>query len=336
MRERVAAVAVVVPFVVGTLSAAADEGDVAFRFRDAAIVESSGLVVLDGLFVTTNDSGDTGRVFAVDGASGRTVGVTGWSDDAEDVEALAPAGPGAVWVGDIGDNAGSRESVTVTRVPVSRTVQQAAGETYELVFPDGPVDAETLLAEPGSGRLLVASKAVLGGMLYAAPARLSATRPNVLRPVGDIASLATDGAFFPDGRHLVLRDYGRAVVYRYPSLERVAELDLPDQQQGEGIAVAGDGRVFVSSEGRHAPVLEVALPAAVREAVRAGGGGSSAGSASGSASGSPSAAPTPAGSREGRELPEEEPRGREPWQWLLGTLLLVGTVAVVVRAVRPR
>jgi hypothetical protein len=232
MRERVAAVAVAVPFVVGTLSAAADEGDVAFRFRDPAIVESSGLVVLDGLFVTTNDSGDTGRVFAVDGGSGRTVGVTSWSDDAEDVEALAPAGPGAVWVGDIGDNAGSRQSVTVTRVPVSRAVQQGAGESYELVFPDGAVDAETLLAEPGSGRLLVASKAVLGGMLYAAPARLSATRPNLLRRVGGIVSIATDGAFFPDGRHLVLRDYGRAVVYTYPDLAQVAEVDLPDQQQG--------------------------------------------------------------------------------------------------------
>ena len=54
--------------------ALAPPAQVAFTFRDPAIVESSGLVVADGLVVTTNDSGDTGRVFAVDPATGETVG----------------------------------------------------------------------------------------------------------------------------------------------------------------------------------------------------------------------------------------------------------------------
>ena len=63
-----------------------------FAFQDPAIVESSGLVALgDGLFVTTNDSGDSGRVFTVDD-DGETVGrhrlVRHHPDD---VEALAPA-----------------------------------------------------------------------------------------------------------------------------------------------------------------------------------------------------------------------------------------------------
>ena len=82
-----------------------DEGRVVFRFQDPAIVEASGLVVQDGLFLTTNDSGDTGRVFAVDPDTGRTTGVTTWASEPQDVEALAPAGGGEVWVGDIGDNA---------------------------------------------------------------------------------------------------------------------------------------------------------------------------------------------------------------------------------------
>ena len=50
--------------------------------------------------------------------SGETVGVTGWTADPTDVEALAPAGPGSVWVGDIGDNRGLRDSITVAEVPV--------------------------------------------------------------------------------------------------------------------------------------------------------------------------------------------------------------------------
>src|ERR687893_207498 len=45
---------------------------VAFVFQDPAIVESSGLAVVDGRVVTTNDSGDTGRVFTVDPRSGET------------------------------------------------------------------------------------------------------------------------------------------------------------------------------------------------------------------------------------------------------------------------
>ena len=325
MLERLAAVAVAVPFVIGTMSASAAGGNVVFRFQDPAIVEASGLVVQRGLFVTTNDSGDTGRVFAVDPSDGRTVGVTSWPGEPEDVEALAPAGPDGVWVGDIGDNSKDRESVSVTRLPIAAAYDEVPGETYELTYPGPPQDAESLLADPRSGRLLVASKGILGGSLYAAPRQLSADGPNRMRELGDILAIATDGAFFPDGRHLVLRNYGRAVVYSYPGLEEIGELDLPVQQQGEAIAVADDGRVYITSEGVHAPVLEVDLPAAVRAEVSP--------EPTPSASSSPS---KPPGSREGKELPEEEPRGREPWQWLLGTVLAVGAIAVLVRAIRPR
>ena len=325
MRERVAAIAVVVPFAIGTMSASAAGGNVVFRFQDPAIVEASGLVVQRGLFVTTNDSGDTGRVFAVDPSDGRTVGVTTWPGEPEDVEALAPAGRDGVWVGDIGDNSRDRSSVSVTRLPVGATHDEVPGETYELTYPGPPQDAESLLADPRSGRLLVASKGILGGSLYAAPRQLSGDGPNRMREIGDILAIATDGAFFPDGRHLVLRNYGRAVVYSYPGLEEIGELDLPVQQQGEAIAVDDEGRVYITSEGVHAPVLEVDLPAAVLAEVST--------EPSPSASSSPS---KPPGSREGKELPEEEPRGREPWQWLLGTVLAVGAIAVLVRAIRPR
>ena len=108
MGERLLAGLVVVPFLLGAAAAPADEAQVVFSFQDNDIVESSGLVVARGLVVTTNDSGDTGRVFTVDPATGKTVGTTGWGDDPQDVEALAPLDDNQVWVGDIGDN---------TRVP---------------------------------------------------------------------------------------------------------------------------------------------------------------------------------------------------------------------------
>lgn len=326
MLDRLLAGVVAVPFVMGAAAAPTHSGHVEFTFGDPDIVESSGLVVQDGLFVTTNDSGDSGRVFTVDPATGETVGVTSWSDDPTDVEALAPAGRGAVWVGDIGDNTASRDSVEVTRVPVGRGDATADTPTYDLAYPDGSVNAETLLSDPTTGRLYVATKNVFGGTLYEAPARLDPDGPNRLREVGPVLPIATDGAFFPDGKHLILRDYSRAVVYTFPALEEVGSFRLPDQDQGEGIAVAPDDAVFVSSEGEHEPVLRVPLPADVRRAV-----------ASATSSPSPSSSPTSGTySREGRELPEQEHTERPFWPWFLTAWVVLGGLVLLLRSLRRR
>lgn len=257
MLDRLVGVLSVVPFVIGAASGPADPAyAVDLTFQDPAIVESSGLVVRDGLFVTVNDSGDGGRIFTVD-ASGATVGTTTWADEPTDTEALAPAGDGHVWVGDIGDNPGVRDSVEVLRVPFGagdRTVEPAA---YELVYPDGAHDAETLLAHPRSGRLYVVTKDIFGSTMYAAPTELSPEGPNELEAVVDTMAFATDGSFFPDGRSYVLRDYGNATVYSFPGHERLSSFRLPAQPQGEGIAVAEDGSVHISTEGQFEDVLRV-------------------------------------------------------------------------------
>ena len=322
---RLLAVLVALPFLAGGVTAAvsADRGEVVLTFADPAVVESSGLVALDDLVVTVNDSGDSGRVFAV-GPEGRTVGVTTFAESPTDVEALAPVGPQSpdeVWVGDIGDNAAARVSVSVTRVPVTRGDRSGAYPTFELVYADGARDAETLLVDPTTGRLHVVSKGIFGGTLYSAPQRLFPDRPNVLRPVADALPVATDGAFWPDGRHLVVRGYGRAVVYAWPSMTAVADLDLPDQDQGEGIAVTADGRVLVSTEGQFTDVLEVPLPRDVRQAVAPER------PTSGAEQERPPAAPEPVG-EETRPLPVP--------LWLLlgggaGVVLLLGLVAWALR-----
>jgi hypothetical protein len=324
MRERVALGAVVLPFLLGTAAAPApDEGRVAFRFQDPAIVEASGLVVQDGLFLTTNDSGDTGRVFVVDPDTGRTSGVTTWASEPEDVEALAPAGAGEVWVGDIGDNLEERDSIRVTRVPVGAGDRDESGTSYDLVLPGPARDAESLLSHPESGRLFVATKEIFGAALFAAPTELSPDRPNRMKRLGPALTFATDGAFFPDGRHLVIRNYAQAVVYTFPGLERVASLALPDQQQGEAIAVAEGDRVFVTSEGRRQAVMEVRLPKSVRDRMTP---------ASEEAVATTNA-PTP---KPRNELPEEAAQpSRDPWQWMLGAGLFVIAVVVLLLAVRP-
>lgn len=239
-----------------------------FAFTDPAIDESSGLVDLGSTVLTVNDSGDDPVVYVVDVATGDTVGRTTYSaDDVEDVEALAPGPDGSVWVADIGDNRAHRVSVAVYRLPPvtpgDRTVE---AERYELVYRGGPTDAETLLVHPRTGRLYVVGKGLFGGRVFRAPEELRTDRPNELRPVGRVGGLVTDGAFLPDGRHVVLRDYADATVYRLEPWERVAALRMPRQQQAEGLAVRPSGEeVLVSSEGERQKVVSVGLPADLLE-----------------------------------------------------------------------
>jgi hypothetical protein len=255
---------VALPFLLGAAAGAESADHPAFRFTDPDIVESSGLVVLPGtttggLVVTTNDSGDPGRVFTVDVGNGSTVGVTSWVADPVDVEALAPAGPGHVWVGDIGDNRHVRDSVEVLRVPVGRGDRAVTPTAYELVYPDGAHDAEALVRHPLTGQLFVITKGVFAGTVYAAPLRLRADRPNRLAEVGEAPGIVTDATFLPGGGGVVMRTYSTAHLAEFPSWQPVSSWELPQQEQGEGIALAMR-ELLVSSEGARSEVLKVALP----------------------------------------------------------------------------
>ena len=299
--------------------------DVVLTLSDPAIVEASALVVQDGLFITSNDSGDTGRVFAVD-RRGRTVGVTHWSDSPTDVEALAPGGHGTVWVGDIGDNTHHRDAISIARIPVGRGDRTVRPQTYRLTDPGGAGrDAETLVRDPRTGRLYVIDKSVFAGTVYAVPRHLTTAHAQPLKAVGTVLSLATDGAFFPDGRHLVVRDYAGAIVYRWPSLEVVGSFRLPDEPQGEGIAVASDDRVYVSSEGVDSHVLRVPLPPDVRQAVEAPVPVKT------TPSESPSSSP-----RRSSGSSVEEPVAGDPAAWLVSGLVIVVAIGVLLAALRPR
>lgn len=319
MREALVALLVALPFGAGVATGASEERPAPlFRFQDPEVVESSGLALTDeGLVVTVNDSGDEARAFVVDPATGRTVGTTRWEGGAEDVEAVAPTGGNLVYVGDIGDNGADRDTVSVIRIPVGAVDQDVPGERFTLRYADGAADAEALLVHPRTGRLVVVTKAVLGGQVYVAPEDLAGRGVTTLRPRGPVMSVVTDGAFLPDGDHLVLRDYTRAVVYTWPALDPVAEVDLPEQRQGESLAATAAGTLLVGSEGPRSPVHEVAVP--------------DLGEASPS---SPSGTPGTY-SREGREIPEDPNQPRDPWPWLVGPAVAVVALVVLVLSLRP-
>lgn len=284
-------------------------GRVVFAFADPAIVESSGLVDFGSVMVTMNDSGGAPVVYLVDPVSGRTVGVTRYATGVRDVEALAPAAdhdPGVVWVGDIGDNDRVRSSVQVYRVPIAPGIREVSAPRYDLVYSDGPHDAEALVVGPG-GRLFVITKSMLGGGVYATSGRPVAGAENRLTPFRGIGLFVTDAALFPDGEHVLVRGYRSAVVTTFPGFEPVAWMSLPEQRQGEGVSISPAGRIRLSSEGLHSEVLQIRLPADVRTAMAAP-----------RVPESPGPIPPP---RDRYGGPETDPR---PWVAILALLAVLG------------
>ncbi|MET0999445.1 MAG: hypothetical protein ABWX73_12060 [Marmoricola sp.] len=269
---------------------------------DTRIDESSALVDLGRTMVTTNDSGDTARLFVVSASTGKTIGITRYRGSVQDVEALAPAGGNQIWVGDIGDNESERRSVSVFRVKVSKGGTTVSAPRYRLAYPDGSHNAESMFVD-AQGNLNLVTKSFGGGTVYRAPSALSTTSVNRLRVVGKVVEFATDAAMTLDRRHLLVRGPMAVGVYSVPGFERVASFALPRQRQGEGISVGPGGRVRISSEGAKNPIREVVVPAKVLQALAA----APAAPATSSATPAPSASPSPSASASPSATPDAQP-----------------------------
>lgn len=283
---------------VGTTAAPAGADDGALcHFSDDRITESSGLVLSgrsDRVLFTHNDSGDEARFFAVDDRC-RTlatyvlpgVDATDWEDMAR---GPGPEGKPVLWFGDIGDNAMLRSEISVQRVAEPAAVRRSnsavsvASTGFRLRYEDGAHDAETLLADPRTGQLLIVTKTFAGvAAVYAAPERLDPTVVNVLvrvgelllppsgtsgGPVGPFSQLATTGGDVSrDGTRAVVRTYTDAYEWAVPDGDLASALTLtgprtrtplPPTAQGEAIGYGSDSRtLYVSSEGTAAPVHRV-------------------------------------------------------------------------------
>ncbi len=231
--------------------------------KDQRIDEASGIsrsTYRRPLVFLHNDSGDVARFFAV-GSDGRTKAVFRVRGvRARDWEDMAAGPHHTLWFGDIGDNAESRGTIDVVRVREPRELRSHAvtGTVFTLEYADGAHNAEALLVRPRSGRLYVVTKSTAGGRVFRAPRKLSADGVNVLHPIASAPAVVTGGDFAPDGRHLVLRTYGGAFLYRAFGGKGKA-ISLPDEHQGEAIGYARDGRSLkVASEGLGQPVWRIA------------------------------------------------------------------------------
>jgi hypothetical protein len=339
-----------------------------FRLSGAQLDEISGIaagIASPGVVYVQNDSGDSARFFALDKRTGAllaTYHVPGATNvDWEDI-AVAPdaQGTSSVWLADIGDNDAQRAHVQLYRVdePHVDTSRRAAElstarpQVWQLRYPDGPHDAESLAVSP-AGVAYIFTKSALGDTsVYVAPAQAG---PAALRRIGTItfSFTGTPGPFAPlgelaatgadlsrSGTRLVVRTYTDAYLWTVTGGDVAAALRqapqriaLPRQPQGEGICFDGS-RLLTDSEGVGSAVYAVPLPATAPRPV------ATSPAVSRPAPGPSTQHPTPAGA-----LVRGARGSGAGWWWLgvplvvvgaVGAVGAVGIVAVTVRRRRTR
>jgi hypothetical protein len=124
-----------------------------------------------GILYIHNDSGNPNQVYMTDGTGANKgtltltpVGNRDWEDIA--VGPGPVAGVSYIYVGDIGDNDSKYSSVFVYRFPepdlTGKTTPYVAdvnsADIIELKYPDGPGNAETLMVDPTTKDIYIASK----------------------------------------------------------------------------------------------------------------------------------------------------------------------------------
>lgn len=254
------------------------------RVASPAATELSGLAVSRTqrrVLWAHNDSGDSPRLlaFAPSGGPLAEHAVAGAEHvDWEDMAIGPVAGPGdALFIGDIGDNAAVRPSVTVYRVREPRPAGGPLGpaERLTLRYPDGAHDAEALLVDPATGAIVIVTKDFTGvGRIYVAR-RFVSGASLTLRAAGRVSlgaiQAVTAGDVSASGRTIVLRTYDRGYVWtrrRGRSLASTlrrrpcpAGASLIPEGQGETIALTPGGRAFYTVPEGGRPALRRYAPA---------------------------------------------------------------------------
>jgi hypothetical protein len=232
--------------------------------------ESSGLAQgrsNPDLFWSHNDAGNSPVLYGIssEGALGATVRLQGATlKDWEDIEAGPCGGTNCLFVGDIGDNNGDRSTITIYQVeePVAGAAS-AAATALAARYPGGPRDAEAMFMLVDD--IYIVTKGREGPIeLYRFPRAGSQSGTATLEKVRELwpAPKASDdrvtsASASPDGRWVGIRTYRKLYIYPAGSLTSttgsipepiVMDLSPLKEKGGEGLALANDGTVLLSSE----------------------------------------------------------------------------------------
>lgn len=253
------------------------------RIRTNRLRETSGLAASrqnpDVLWL--HNDGDGKEVFAVgiDGRLRARVRVAARLVDVEDIAIGRGANEDSdyVYLGDIGDNEEDRREVRVIRFEepnlsaASDDLELVAGgvESYRLRYPDGPCDTETLMVDPLTGDLYIATKEERASRVYRASAgdlrqnRVVELELAAHLKVGEVSG----GDISRSGDAIVLRSEDRGWLWARRAGESVeSALGRPPRRilvrsnrqsdNGESIGFRADGRGYYTvSEGQHEPIF---------------------------------------------------------------------------------
>jgi hypothetical protein len=228
---------------------------------DSRVTESSGLAASTahpGLAYTVNDSGDDPRIFAIDIATGRVVGVTSVVDAQwRDAEALALR-DGKLWLADTGNN------LLVRADPALYVLDEPGPGTQRLAATRYPVDLGSLTADVEAiavlpDRVDLYVKGFPAGYTLELIGSLRADEPNRARKTNrTVPPFATDATATADGQHVLIRN-SALVEIRDATTWRLVHRDLtPAMAQAETITLeAGEWSYLIGSEGPRSPLLRV-------------------------------------------------------------------------------
>jgi hypothetical protein len=274
---RIVSVAVLCAMFVPVLPAAATPPpapETLCRITDPRITELSGLVSDGQHWYGINDGGTKVQVF-VFGRDCAVQKVITNPLDPYDVEDLARAADGTLWLSDTGDNRRTRQTSALLEVsPQGKTT------LHRVTFPDGPHDTEALILDR-SGTPYLVTKEILGdAQVYRPASALASPGPTPLVKVGSLSFKTTDtpggpvgafgsvlvtgGASSADGTVVALRTYTDAYLYSAPDGDVAAALTrspvrvpLPDEKQGEALAFEPDGTLLSGGEGVGEPIRAI-------------------------------------------------------------------------------
>ena len=226
-----------------------------------------------GLLWVHNDSGDTARLFALD-ATGAHLGVfhlEGISAfDWEDITIGEDptTGEEVIYIGDIGDNPGTRESVTVHRVTdpwvtaIDGVVPPNVISSTTFTYPDQPRDAEALLLDPWSNELYVISKRETHQVLYQVPENTPPGEVGVAEkllvlptpPLGSVRDNIVAADISPDGYEVMVKTYLQMLYWKREDGQSLIELLTQEpmnapysvEKQGEAVAWDAEGLGYFS------------------------------------------------------------------------------------------
>jgi hypothetical protein len=245
------------------------------------ITEASGLAASrqnPGVLWTHNDNNYIGTLFAIS-TNGALLGSYTvpfvFTGDFEDM-AIGP-GPRPefqyLYFGDIGDNFVNRSYIRVFRIPEPAVYTNAAAAPWYrstvgfdeilLRYPDGPFNAESLMIDPLTGDLFIATKMTNSARIYrASRAQLEGSIPgepltmSFLREISFFKVSGGDISF--DGRLIALRRGGTAWVWNRSLTQTVGDalaaagksIPVAAEANGEAIAFHATGLgYFTLSEG---------------------------------------------------------------------------------------